>query len=291
MSTDTTDISSQLIQGLTMDAKVRYLLVYFTEILNEAIDKHELNEGSSRYLAHAMGSALLLSSQIKGDERLSLQLESTSPACRIICDINADGGIRGKITPNKLPSDVSPPTLDGFLVTIKHSQQRELYRGTTEIRQETIASAIEFHLNQSSQVDCKVRIETEFDTSGYATQAMGVLLEKYPVSEDNPSATKEEFEKAYKTFSTLNESEFVAECQQKRICSFDLFNLESKSLKWFCGCSEERIDTMLCSIGPEELSSMVEELGEIEVVCEFCSTKYTRDQAAIERLIEKISYI
>ena len=91
-----------------MDAKVRYLLVHFTDVLNEAIEKHALNKGSTRYLADAMAAALLLSSQIKGDERLSLQLESSSPACRIICDINADGGIRAKITPNKLPSDVIP---------------------------------------------------------------------------------------------------------------------------------------------------------------------------------------
>ena len=120
---------------------------------------------------------------------------------------------------------------------------------------------------------------------------MGVLLEKYPVSDDNPSATKEEFEQAYSTFSSLTKPAFLEGCQSKKLCSFDLFGLESKSLTWFCGCSEERIDTMLCSIGREELASMIEELGVIEVVCEFCSTKYTRDKAAVDVLIEKISYI
>lgn len=291
MSQSTTNVENRLVQGLTMDAKVRYLLVHFTDVLNKAIDKHGLNKGSTRYLADAMAAALLLSSQIKGDERISLQLESSSPACRIICDINAEGGIRAKITPNKLPSDIKHPALDGFLITIKHNQQRELYRGTTEIRQETIASAIEYHLNQSSQLDCKVRIETAFNEAGYATEAMGILLEKYPVSDDNPSATRKEFEQVYATFSTLSTPDFLVACQRNNICSHDLFGLESKPITWFCGCSEERIDTMLCSIGPEELTSMIEELGVIEVVCEFCSTKYTRDKAAIDELIEKISYI
>ena len=291
MTNNSDPIKNQLVQGLTMDAKVRYLLVEFTAVLNDAIKKHGLNKGSTRYLADAMAAALLLSSQIKGDERLSLQLESSSPQCRIICDINAAGGIRAKITPNKLPSDVEHPTLDGFLVTIKHNQQRELYRGTTEIRHETIASAIEHHLNQSSQLDCKVRIETAFDESGNPIQAYGLLLEKYPVSHDNPSATKREFESAYSTFATLPKAEFLMSCQEHQVCSFDLFGLESKPISWFCGCSEERIDTMLGSIGPEELTSMIEDLGVIEVVCEFCSTKYTRDKVAINELIEKISYI
>ena len=101
MTNTAAPIKNQLVQGLTMDAKVRYLLVRFTAVLNDAIHKHGLNKGSTRYLADAMAAALLLSSQIKGDERLSLQLESSSPQCRIICDINAEGGIRAKITPNK----------------------------------------------------------------------------------------------------------------------------------------------------------------------------------------------
>jgi len=286
-----TAASRQLVQGLTMDAKVRYLLVNFTAVLNQAIDKHNLNKGSSRYLADAMAASLLLSSQIKGDERLSLQLESSNPECRIICDINAEGGIRAKITPNKMPSDAIRPSLDGFLITIKHNQQRELYRGTTEIRKETIASAIEHHLNQSSQLNCKVRIETQFDDDGYASEAIGLLLEKYPESEDNPSATIEEFNQAYSAFATIPKADFMNKAKQNSCCGFDLFGLETKELTWFCGCSEERIDTMLSSIGPEELTSMIEELGEIEVVCEFCSTKYTRTESDIHKLIEHISYI
>jgi len=280
-----------LVQGLTMDAKVRYLLVDFTNVLNAAIDKHGLNKGSTQYLAQAMASSLLLSSQIKSDERLSVQLESSEPECRIICDINADGGIRGKITPAKMPSDIEVPTLDGFFVNIKHNKERELYRGTTEIRNETIDSALEHHLNQSAQLHCMVRIETKFDDNGRAISAKGMLIEKYPESPDNPSATPIEFAQAYSDFSTMSKQEFLKGCESNLICGFDLFALKSKPTSWFCGCSDERINTMLSSIGPDELRSMIEELGEIEVVCEFCSVRYVRNKEAVEQLIEEISYI
>ncbi len=290
-STENTNAGDVLVQGLTMDAKVRFLLAEFKDSLNQAIQKHGLNQGSTRYLSQALGASLLLSSQIKGDERLSVQLESSEPACRIICDVNADGGVRAKITPAKMQSDVESATLDGFLVTIKHNQSQELYRGTTEIRQETIGSALEHHLNQSSQLNCMVRIETRFDTNGLATHATALLLEKYPESADNPSATPEEFALAYKDLHTLSKTDFLAGCSEKEICTFGLFALESKEISWFCGCSEERITTMLSSIGPEELNAMIEELGEIEVICEFCSTRYVRDQEAIRQLVEEISYI
>jgi molecular chaperone Hsp33 len=280
-----------LVQGLTMDAKVHFLMVSFKGVLNAAIDKHGLNKGSTQYLAQAMASSLLLSSQIKSDERLSVQLESSEPECRIICDINANGGIRGKITPVKMPSNVEIPTLDGFFVNIKHNKERELYRGTTEIRTETIDSALEHHLNQSAQIQCMVRIEILFDDNGRATSAKGMLLEKYPESDDNPSATPIEFAMAYTEFSTMSPKEFIAGCEKNSICGFDLFTLETKPISWFCGCSDERINTMLSSIGPDELRSMIEDLGEIEVVCEFCSVRYVRNKKDVEELIEEISYI
>ncbi len=290
-STETTSTGDVLIQGLTMDAKVRFLLAEFKDSLNQAIQKHGLNKGSTQYLSQALGASLLLSSQIKGEERLSVQLESSVPSCRIICDVNANGGVRAKITPAKMPSDVDSATLDGFLVTIKHNQSQELYRGTTEIRKETIGSALEHHLNQSSQLNCMVRIETEFDTNGLATQATALLLEKYPESEDNPSATADEFALAYQGFHTLSKTDFLQGCSDKDICTFGLFALENQAISWFCGCSDERIMTMLSSMGPEELTAMIEELGEIEVICEFCSTRYVRNQEDINQLIENISYI
>lgn len=294
MNTDNSNQNSQsdqLIQGLTMDAKVRYLLVDFKEVLQQAIHKHGLNKGSTHYLAQTMAAGLLLSSQIKGDERLSLQLESSDPSCRIICDINADGGVRAKITPAKMPSTRNTYTLDGFFVTIKHNQSQELYRGTTEICQDTIAGALEHHLNQSSQLHCMVRIETQFDDQGQVIDAKGLLLEKYPESTENPSATPEEFALSYKELATMTTEMFLAGCSQQELCSFGMFPLESKDISWSCGCSEERITTMLSSLGPEELLEMIEELGEIEVVCEFCSTRYVRNKEDIDHLIEQISYI
>ena len=96
--------------------------------------------------------------------------------------------------------------------------------------------------------------------------------------------------KSLKSHSTFATTKPVFLEDVKRNCAFDcLIRIQISHL--VCGCSEERIDTMLCSIGPEELASMIEELGVIEVVCEFCSTKYTRDKAAVDILIEKISYI
>ena len=124
--------------------------------------------------------------------------------------------------------------------------------------------------------------------NGSFKRATGLLLEKYPESPENPSATVEEFMNAYQSLDSISDSEFLFQIAQNTICGHTLFSLESKSIGWYCSCSNERIDRMLCSIGSEELRSIIEEQGMIEIICEFCSTVYQRDYKAIEEIIKQL---
>jgi molecular chaperone Hsp33 len=200
----------------------------------------------------------------------------------MLCDINSEGGVRVKWIPANL-EEGSNQNLTGVLVTIKHNRERELYRGVTEINDESITSALAHHLNQSSQIDCLLRTSIQFK-QGRLEKAIGILLEKYPESEENPSATKEEFLSDYDSLNTMSESDFQLQVSKNTMCGHPLFSLESKDLHWFCSCSDERIDTMLTSIGKEELLVILEEMPAIETRCEYCNTLYHRDLSDVDRL-------
>lgn len=272
----------QFQQGLTMDAKVRYLFVDATTLIRTAIEKHKLRTLSATLCAEGVLASILMSSQIKGEERLTVQLESNDPSCRMLCDINSEGGVRVKWIPANL-DEQSNNHLTGVLVTIKHNRERELYRGVTEINDESITSALAHHLNQSSQIDCLLRTSVLFQ-NGTLEKAIGILLEKYPESEENPSATKEEFLADYHSLHTMSNADFLIQMSKSTMCGHPLFSLESKDLHWFCSCSDERIDTMLMSIGKEELMVILEEMDAIETRCEYCNTLYHRDHSDVERL-------
>ena len=274
--------TDQFQQGLTMDAKVRYLLADATTLIKTVIQNHELGPQSAQFCAEGILTSILMSSQIKGEERLTVQLESNEPVCRMLCDINSEGGVRAKWLPANLPKQTNQH-LTGVLVTIKHNQERELYRGVTEINNETIASALAHHLNQSSQIDCLIRTVVQF-TDGVLTKALGILLERYPESIENPSASHDEFATEYASLSELNETDFILQLSKSTLCGHPLFSLEAKDLHWFCSCSNERIDTMLMSIGKEELLVICDEIGSIETRCEYCNTLYHRDRNDVERL-------
>ncbi|MPN48221.1 33 kDa chaperonin [bioreactor metagenome] len=52
-----------------------------------------------------------------------------------------------------------------------------------------------------------------------------------------------------------------------------------------CGCSAERVERALISLGREELTRLAEERPETEVICEFCRKAYTFTNQELRALI------
>ena len=49
-------------------------------------------------------------------------------------------------------------------------------------------------------------------------------------------------------------------------------------LQFGCSCSSRRVAEVLQALGRDEVFDVVEERGDIEVVCEYCGTAYTLDR-------------
>ena len=47
--------------------------------------------------------------------------------------------------------------------------------------------------------------------------------------------------------------------------------------RFACTCSRERVANMLQSLGRDEVESILEEQGQVEVGCDFCGTQYRFD--------------
>ncbi len=51
-----------------------------------------------------------------------------------------------------------------------------------------------------------------------------------------------------------------------------------------CTCSRERVSQMLRGLGRDEVDSIIEEQGEVDVGCEFCGSKYRFDPVDVGEL-------
>lgn len=277
-------MSTFLQQGLTMDAKIRYLWVEAKEIADTAQIKHSLAKGALFHSTEAIVASLLLSSQIKGDERLSCQLKSETPTFSFICDISAEGKVRAKISPPTFPLE-EHAHINGYFFISKHNAKRELYRGITEIKEEPIQEGLHRYFKTSGQIDSVMRISVQLSEAGTILRASGFLVERLPESPQSPSATSEEFYQAYEELSKMSAFTFRQSLDKNKVCGYDIFALKTTPLEWECNCSQEKIESMLISLGSKEIKDIIKEQGEASVTCEFCSTEYHCNKEQLQFLL------
>ena len=228
-----------------------------------------------------------MSGHIKGDERLTVHLQTESPETALLCDIHSKGTLRARFRP-KAVSNWNPQELNGMLLVIKHNQQKELYRGISAIKNESIESALRRYLQQSEQVDSALKLVVEQNEKGAITAAFGVILERLPPVPDLPEMTPEAFYQKYGAITSLSGRQLSSEMQAGELLGHALHPLQTKRLKWECRCSMERIESMLISLGPKELTQIIEDDGKAEVVCDYCNTAYRLTKADLNRLLNDI---
>lgn len=60
---------------------------------------------------------------------------------------------------------------------------------------------------------------------------------------------------------------------------------EPENIEYACSCSRKKIETALRQLGQQELESILQEHGHIEVNCEFCNQQYQFDKIDVEQLL------
>ena len=170
-----TEALGSLHRGLCADGRVRFLAVEAKGLCRLIQSYHDLNPSASRLASEAMLSALFMSAYIKGEERISLQLQGESPHCAFIADVDSSGGARARFTPPRVLYKSGAP-VDGMMLAIKSNARAELYRGITQVEKVTLEQALWEHLTNSSQVDVLLRIKVAVDGQGQLRFAAGILL-------------------------------------------------------------------------------------------------------------------
>nr|WP_306304533.1 Hsp33 family molecular chaperone HslO [Methylogaea oryzae] len=116
-------------------------------------------------------------------------------------------------------------------------------------------------------------------------RAVGLLLQELPAS----SREADDWERVALLAETVTERELLQLPAETLL--YRLFNEEKvrlfppEGVTFRCGCSRERIETVLRSLGRDEVESLLAEQGHVLVDCEFCNRHYRFDAVDVERLL------
>ena len=289
----------------------RVYLAITTTTVEDARKLHQTTPLATATLGRALTGAGLMGLQLKNkDDKLTLQLKGDGPAGEVLVTANGAGRVKGYISnpDTDLPLkdngklDVGGAIGVGTLTVIKDLGLKEPYVGRIDLVTGEVADDLTAYYfvseQQSTSFALGVRVEKDWSTlsaggmmiqmlpeaKSESIDALEAMLEKMaPVSsliEDAVSQSKGKTEEA--VIDRLLELIFGSLPDE-----FSVERLEYREIIWDCDCSRERLEKVIVSIGAKDLSQIIEEDGQAELVCQFCGTKYQFSKDELERLLRE----
>ncbi|WP_281705893.1 Hsp33 family molecular chaperone HslO, partial [Aeromonas taiwanensis] len=149
-----------------------------------------------------------------------------------------------------------------------------------------LAACLEQYFAQSEQLATRLWIRT----GHYEGQprAAGILLQELPAQSEDHS---EDFDHLVQLTTTIKDEElFGLEAEEilYRLYHQDKVRVfDPQAIEFRCTCSRARCEGALLQIEKQEAVAMVQELGKIDMHCDYCGAHYEFDGIDIETLFSR----
>lgn len=282
-----------LVRILTQDGSLRAAAALTTGLAEETRLRQQTDPTATVALGRLLTGAALMSSQLKGRQRLALMIEANGPLQKLHAETDADGNVRASL---KNPLAGLPPKNDrfdvagaigkaGFLHVVKDLGLKEPYRGMVQLQSSEVAEDLAWYLTTSEQVPSTVAIGVLLGKQAEIASAGGFMVQAMPGCDEDLLKNLEERILALPPVSTLLKENDDPEALLARVFEGIPYSVQSKTpLRFACTCSRTQVAAMLGALGTEELHSLIAREEETVVTCEFCKEPYAFDALALKEL-------
>ncbi len=301
---------SKVVTGIDSSGSFRVYVTVTTDMVETARRIHDTTPLATAGLGRTLTGAGIMGILLKSeDEKLTVQFKGDGPAQQILACADGKGDVKGYIA----NPDVSLPLtaegkLDvggslgiGTLTVIKDLGLKEPYMGQIDLVDGEIADDLTAYYYISEQQNTSFALGVKIQEDCTVKAAGGMFIQMLPNAEEGAIEALEAMLKDMPPLTSI-----IEEAQEKGIGKSDLgicedvmtdifrnmpeeyevSRLSDRVIRWHCDCSQERIERALMTVGVEEMRKIIEEDGEAELTCNFCTKKYHFDRQELEELLE-----
>ena len=263
-------------------AEVRGEVVRLDATWRAVLECHAYPEPIRNLLGEMMAAATLLAATLKFEGALIMQMQGSGPVTLAVVECSSEFHLRAtaKWRDDLAPGDIATLLGQGkFVITIDPKSSNQIYQGIVALEGTTVAEVLEHYMLQSEQLETRLWLAADGE------QACGFLLQRLP---ENVSEDADAWNRALNLGNTLTSEELLKlparEILHRLFHEEDLRLFDPRPVSFRCTCSRERVANMLRLLGLNEVHSILEEQGKIEVDCEFCNRHYHFDAVDAEQL-------
>ncbi|GAC42478.1 Hsp33 family molecular chaperone HslO [Paenibacillus popilliae] len=285
-------MQDMLIRGTGLGGKVRIFAVRTTELVHELQRRHSTYPTATAALGRTVTAAAMMGAMLKGDEKLTVQIKGDGPIGQIVVDANAHGEVRGYVThPQVHLASNTQGKLDvagavgrsGFIHVIKDLGLKEPYRGSSPIISGELAEDFTYYFATSEQTPSAVGLGVLVDVDNSVLHAGGFIVQLLPgLTDEQINQIEHSLSMLPPVTSLLDQGMELDELATWIISDANV--MDRMAIRFQCQCSQERVERTLISVGKGELTALIEEDGQAEVVCHFCNEKYSFEREELEQL-------
>lgn len=288
-------MSDYLVRAMAADAQIRAFAVTSRDLVEEARDRHDLSPVVTAALGRLMTGACLMGSMLKGEKDvLTLQVSGDGPVGGMTVTADSRGNVKGYAN---RPQAMMPPNAQGkldvggvigagYLHVIKDMGMKDPYASRVALQTGEIADDLTYYFAASEQVPSCVALGILMERNNTVKQAGGFIIQLMPFAQEEVIRKLEENVAGLKSVTTLLEEGNTPE----QILSLLLGDMgleitEKTPVRFWCGCSKERVEKVLYSLKKEDLQEMAEEGKDVELHCHFCNTNYVFTADELKKMV------
>jgi len=229
---------------------------------------------------------------------MTLQIRGGGPIGTITVVSDPEGNVRGCVTEPKVPLvekfpgklDVGATVgTDGTLTVIRDLQMKEPYIGSTPLISGEIGDDVTAYFAQSEQTPTACALGVLVDKDQSVKVAGGYLVQLLPGAPDEVIDALEAGIQRAGAVTKMLEAGLTPEDILGQVCgSLGVVFMETCEVSYKCYCTRERVESVLISLGREELEEIRNEGKNFPVECQFCDTVYEFRPDDIAQLLGKI---
>lgn len=294
MSTEQSTTVNSVHKVMSASLTIRAAAVIATDVVEEMRKIHGSHPIPTLAVGRTMVGALLMASQLKQNQEVGIYLRGNGPLESVFAEATFEGAVRG-YTPNPqldmaLTGNIlqTGPALGQGVLTVVQSTpySQQPHRGTVQLVTGEVGDDLAFYYQQSLQIPSIVALGVKLDTFGRVIAAGGVLVEVMPGATDRELIVLEESARhAVSVSEVISAGAGTRGLLDNYLGAFQLIDLEHRQeVRYECRCSQERVERALVTLGVNELDEMIADEKPVEMICEFCGKRYTKDIAELQTL-------
>jgi len=272
-----------IFRGLGRNKKVRIFAIDAVNSVSSICKKQETLPLTTVAFARFLLAGAVMGALEKGNVGVTVQINGDGPIRSMFMQASSDGYIRGYVSNPSADLELDENSYsienvignNGILSVTKVNEEGVDFTSDVILAKSDISQDIAYYFFASDQIPTIIDLHVTLDEEGVVNCAKGYLIQLITGYEEEDVVFLENLK--------LEKIDNLEENIKTMFSDFE--KLEDMPIRDFCDCSKNKFEGGLATLSDFDLKELTSE-DNIEVVCQFCKSKYEFTKEDINNIIE-----